>query len=268
MTDDRRSGSPLPRKVRPIKAASTSAAAEHVTDIFSESMAHALVPITGADRVYEAVYQAILDRRLSPGERLREQELAEQFKVSRTLVRQALQRLAQEQVIELLHNRGARVPFPSLEDADSVFEARRVLECEVARQLAGRLSAEQLQTLQDLAACEAEADRQGEHALATRLSGEFHQAMARMHGNPVLTRWLNGLLPTTSLLMSRFKRQGGQVCVAHRHVDLIAALQKNSASAGAEMRKHLNELERSLTAPTEPRRQLRDVFQAYRDSPE
>jgi DNA-binding GntR family transcriptional regulator len=168
----------------------------------------------------------------------------------------------------LLHNRGARVPIPSLEDAGSVFDARRVVECEVARQLAGRLTAEQLQTLQDLATCEVEADRQGKHALAVRLSGEFHQAMARMHGNPVLTRWLNGLLPTTSLLMSHFKRQGGQVCVAHRHVDLIAALQKNAAAAGAEMRKHLNELEQSLTAPTTPRRQLRDVFQAYRDSPE
>jgi DNA-binding GntR family transcriptional regulator len=92
--------------------------------------------------------------------------------------------------------------------------------------------------------------------------------MADMHGNPVMARWLNGLLPTTSLLMSRFKREGGQVCVAHRHVDLIAALQKSPAAAGAEMRKHLNELEQSLTAPTTPRRQLRDVFQAYRDSPD
>jgi DNA-binding GntR family transcriptional regulator len=143
-----------------------------------------------------------------------------------------------------------------------------VVECEVAKQLAGRLSAEQLQTLQDLADGETEADRMGEHALAIRLSGEFHQAMADMHGNPVMARWLNGLLPTTSLLMSRFKRQGGQVCVAHRHVDLISALQKSPAAAGAEMRKHLNELEQSLTAPTAPRRQLRDVFQAYRDSPE
>jgi len=137
------------------------------------------VQITGADRVYEAIYQAVLERRLSPGERLREQELAEQFNVSRTLVRQALQRLAQEQVIELLHNRGARVPIPSLEDAGSVFDARRVVECEVARQLAGRLSDEQLQTLQTLATSEAQADRQGEHALAIRLSGEFHQAMAQ-----------------------------------------------------------------------------------------
>ena len=265
MTDERRMVVPLSRKTKPDQSSTGLEAAPVLSSV---PQARAGVPSTGADRVYEAIYQAVLERRLSPGERLREQELAEQFNVSRTLVRQALQRLAQAQVIELLHNRGARVPIPSLEDAGSVFDARRVVECEVAKQLAGRLSAEQLKTLQDLAASETEADRQGEHAQAIRLSGEFHQAMAQMHGNPVLTRWLNGLLPTTSLLMSRFKRQGGQVCVAHRHVDLIAALQKNPAAAGAEMRKHLNELEQSLTDPTAPRRQLRDVFQAYRDSPE
>lgn len=269
MTDESQLGLPVPPKTSPDPTDPPSAWVGNVGDDSGLLQGTgAEVHVTGADRVYEAIYQAVLERRLSPGERLREQELAEQFNVSRTLVRQALQRLAQEQVIELLHNRGARVPIPSLEDAGSVFDARRVVECEVARQLAGRLSAEQLQTLQELVTSEAEADRLGEHEQAIRLSGEFHQAMARMHGNPVLARWLNGLLPTTSLLMARFKRQGGQVCVAHRHVDLVAALQKNPAAAAAEMRRHLNELEQSLTAPTAPRRRLRDVFQVYREKSE
>lgn len=269
MTDESRSGVPLALKVSADLPGQTPALVSAFAEMSNASHdSNAVLHVTGADRVYNAIYHAVLERRLSPGERLREQELAQQFNVSRTLVRQALQRLAQEQVIELLHNRGARVPIPSLEDAGSVFDARRVLECEVARRLAGRLTAEQLQTLQHLAFSEAEADSQGLGAEAIRLSGEFHQALARMHGNPVLTRWLDGLLPTTSLLMSRFKRQGVQVCVAHRHVDLIAALQKNAAAAGAEMRKHLNELEQSLTETTAPRRQLRDVFHAYRDSPD
>ena len=72
---------------------------------------------TATDRVYEAIYLAVLEHRLAPGEWLREAELATEFKVSRTVVRQALQRRAQDQVIELRHNRGARVPLPSLEDA-------------------------------------------------------------------------------------------------------------------------------------------------------
>ncbi len=222
---------------------------------------------TVTDRVYDAIYRAVLEHRLAPGEWLREAEMATEFKVSRTVVRQALQRLAQDQVIELRHNRGARVPLPSLEDAVHVFEARRIVECEVARRLGGRLSSDQLAELRAIAQAEQAADQRGDRAEAIRLSGDFHHALTRMHGNPVFGRLLNGLLPTTSLLMARFKVDGGQVCVAHRHADVIEALLRGSAPAAAEMRKHLVELERSLVDTPVRDRRLRDAFAAYRESP-
>ena len=100
-----------------------------------------------ADRDYDAIYAAVLDHRLMPGSRLREEELAQAFAVSRTLVRQALHKLAQDGVITLRHNRGAMVPEPTRRDGEHVFDARRVVECEVARCLAGKLSAEQLAAL-------------------------------------------------------------------------------------------------------------------------
>jgi len=219
---------------------------------------------TATDRVYQAVYRAVMEHRLEPGQRLREEAMAAEFGVSRTVVRQALQRLAQDQVIELLHNRGARVPEPGEADARHVFEARRMVECEVARRLGGRLSPAQVAELEALAHDEAEADRRGDRPEAIRLSGEFHNALARMHGNPVYVRLLSGLMPTTSLLMAHFKRHGGQVCVSHRHIDLIGALRQGAAPAAAEMRKHLVELERSLTGPV---RRRRAAFEAYRDTP-
>lgn len=222
---------------------------------------------TATDRVYDAVYRAVMEHRLAPGQRLREAEMATELGVSRTVVRQALQRLAQVHVIELMHNRGARVALPSLEDAGYVFEARRMVECEVARKLGGGLSEAQVQELQQLAQAEGEADRRDDRAEAIRLSGEFHTVLARMYGNPVYQRLLSGLLPTTSLLMARFKLHGGQVCVAHRHTDLITALLKGGGAAATEMRKHLVELEQSLTKPpSEPQRRLRDAFASYRDT--
>lgn len=223
-------------------------------------------PATATDRVYQAIHRAILEHRLAPGTRLPEADVAAQFEVSRTVVRQALQRLAQDQVIELSHNRGARVPLPDLDDARHVFDARRVVECEVARRLGGQLDPAQLAQLRALAEAEVQADRAGDAALAIRLSGEFHQALARMHGNPVFVRLLGGLLPTSSLLMARFKARGGEVCVAHRHVDLIAALERGSGAAALEMRRHLNELEQSLTDTPAGRTPLRDVFAGYRDT--
>jgi len=220
---------------------------------------------TATDRVYNGIYRAIVEHRLAPGARLREEELAESFAVSRTVVRQALQRLAQDQIIELRHNRGAQVPQPGLEDAAPVFDARRVVECEIARRLGGRLTPTQLAELRALVEGEAAAEARGDSAAAIGLSGEFHRALARLAGNPVFMRMLDELLPTTSLLMALYKRPGHPACVAHRHQEMLAALeQAGAAGSAAEMRRHLDELERSLTPQPGPAAPLRDVFAPYR----
>ena len=203
---------------------------------------------TATQRVYDGIYAAILERRLAPGAWLRETELALSFAVSRTVVRQALHRLAQDQVIEQHHNRGARVPEPQRELARHVFDARRVIECEVARQLACRLAPSQINRLRGLVAAEAKALARGKRPDAIRLSGEFHSALAQMSGNPVFVRLIEGLLPTTSLLMALYQTDGHPGCVAHRHVELIEALQDSSARAATEMRRHLRELELSISA--------------------
>jgi DNA-binding GntR family transcriptional regulator len=223
-------------------------------------------PATATQRVYDGIYAAILEHRLSPGMRLREEELAASFAVSRTVVRQALHRLAQDQVIELHHNRGAQVPQPSLDEAAHVFDARRVVECEIARRLAGRLSPEQLLQLREVVQAEAAADARGDRPAAIRLSGQFHRTLAQMCGNPVFVRLLDELLPTTSILMALYQSPGQPACVAHRHTELLDALVATGAGGAAEMRRHLQELERSLTRSGSVKApQLRDVFAAYRD---
>lgn len=220
---------------------------------------------TATERVYAGIYRAMIERRLQPGAWLREEEVAETFGVSRTVVRQALQRLAQVHLVELQHNRGARVAQPSHSEAAHVFEARRVVECEIARRVGGRLGAPELAELRALIGAEAAADARGDAASAVRISGDFHATLARLHGNPLFCRLLDTLLPTTSLLMASFKTGGGPPCVAHRHAELLEALQANGAAAAAEMRRHLKELERSLTGPQSPPTPLRDVFAAYRE---
>lgn len=223
-------------------------------------------PATATQRVYDGIYQAIVEHRLGPGARLREEELAASFAVSRTVVRQALHRLAQDQVVVLEHNRGAQVPQPLPADAAPVFDARRVVEGEIARRLAGRLDAAQRAELRALVLAEGEADARGDAAAAIRLSGEFHRALARLAGNPVFVRLIDELLPTTSLLLALYRQPGQPACVAHRHEELIAALEgERPARAAAEMRRHLDELERSLTPRRGTAPALRDLFAAYRE---
>jgi DNA-binding GntR family transcriptional regulator len=217
--------------------------------------------VTATQRVYDGIWQAIVERRLAPGTRLREAELARGFAVSRTLVRQALHRLAQDQVVELQHNLGARVPQPPLAQAAHVFDARRVVECDIARRLAGRLPRAAQARLRRLVRDEAAAHRRGDGPAAVRLSGQFHAELAVLAGNPVFVRLLNELLPTSSLLMALYLPPHQPACVAHRHADLLALLCAGSpAQAAAEMRRHLDELETALTDGLP-----RDLFAAYRE---
>jgi DNA-binding GntR family transcriptional regulator len=223
-------------------------------------------PVSAADRVYDAIYAAVIDHRLVPGSRLREEELAQAFAVSRTLVRQALHKLAQDGVILLRPNKGAVVPEPTRRDGEHVFDARRVVECEVARRLAGKLGVEQLAALRKLVEAEDRATRSQNKQEAIRLSGEFHLRLAQMSGNPIFVRLLEELLPTTSLLMALYKAPGEPMCVAHSHRQLLATLTAaTGASAATEMRRHLNEIERSLSQPAaRTAAPLRDVFKAYK----
>ena len=220
-----------------------------------------------ADRVYDAIYAAVIDHRLAPGTRLREEELAETFAVSRTLVRQALHKLAQDGVIVLRPNRGAQVPEPTRRDGEHVFDARRVVECEVARRLVGKLSTEQVAELKQLVEAEARATKSQNKQEAIRLSGEFHLKLAQMSGNPIFVRLLEELLPTTSLLMALYKAPGEPMCVAHSHRTLLQVIAKGGTgtAAGTEMKRHLNEIERSLSQPAARTvAPLRDVFKSYR----
>ena len=72
--------------------------------------------------------EVILRGELPAGARLGEVELAERFGVSRTPVREALSRLAAEGLVEIQRNRGARVASWSVEELESVFELRGLLE--------------------------------------------------------------------------------------------------------------------------------------------
>ncbi len=225
-----------------------------------------MVADRASDTIYDAIYAAVIDHRLVPGSRLREEELAQAFRVSRTLVRQALHKLAQDGVIVLRPNRGAQVPEPTRRDGEHVFDARRVVECEVVRRLAGRLNAEQLAELRQIVDAEAHATRSQNKQEAIRLSGAFHLRLAQLSGNPIFVRLLEELLPTTSLLMALYKAPGEPMCVAHSHLHLLGVIGQGGAGAAAEMRQHLNEIEKSLAPVAEKgSAPLKDVFKGYRE---
>jgi DNA-binding GntR family transcriptional regulator len=83
--------------------------------------AHAAAATT-PQRISQAMTTAIVERRLMPGTKLVEQQIADIFQVSRTVVRQALNQLASDRLVALSPARGAFVCTPSVQVARRVFE--------------------------------------------------------------------------------------------------------------------------------------------------
>src|SRR5262245_10633188 len=95
-------------------------------------------------QVYRTLRRAILDQGLKPGTKLPEDAIGERLGVSRTVVRDALARLGAEGLVELKHNRGAAVAYPTLDEARNVFSVRRAMERLVVEELAGKLTTAQI----------------------------------------------------------------------------------------------------------------------------
>ncbi len=90
-----------------------------------------------SDVATELLRNAILDGRLAPGQRLKEEELARSLGISRTPVREALVMLEAEGLIDAAPNRGAIVRSHSAEELDDLYQLRALLEGHAARRAAG-----------------------------------------------------------------------------------------------------------------------------------
>jgi len=80
------------------------------------------------DAIHQRVWLAIVEHRLPPGTKLGEERLAKAFGVSRTQIRQVIERLAHDSIVTVHANRGAFVSSPTVEEAREVFVARRLIE--------------------------------------------------------------------------------------------------------------------------------------------
>lgn len=192
-----------------------------------------------SELICAALRSAILERALLPGMKLPEDSLGERFGTSRTIVRQALERLAAEGLVELRHNRGAAVASPSLEEARDLFELRNQVEDMVVARLASGLSAEQVAALEAHIAKE-EAAQSGPEPISIRLATEFHILMAELTGSPVLVRYVNEIAYRCGLTLSQFSRPHSTACGIQEHRDILAVLQSGDVARARQIaRDHL-----------------------------
>jgi len=203
--------------------------------------------------IAESLSQAIHEHRLAPGTKLGEDDLAEIYGVSRTIVRTALQSLAHQHVVEIARNRGAFVAQPSLIEAHEVFEARELLEPRTARTAAAKSTSDDIEMLTSHIMQEHQALAAGDRGRALYLSGKFHIEIARIAGQATIADMINTLIARSSLIIALYWRRESALCESSAHHSLIKAIADHDGTRAEElMQSHLVDLHSALNLSEAP----------------
>ena len=157
-------------------------------------------PLTVAESVYQKLRDHIIFGAFKPGQRLAEEQLAEQMGVSRTPVREALLRLEQEGLIQMLPRQGAIVRRLSLEEARQVYEVRALLEGLAARLAVQHLTPQALAALREALDASFEVMEQQDTRSLVIHNNHFHDLIVDTSRNVVLKKILNLLRTQVNLL--------------------------------------------------------------------
>lgn len=207
------------------------------------------------ERIYRAVVDAVMSQRLPPGTRLGEVEFGALYDVSRTTVRQALQRLAHDHIVELRPNRGAVVASPTPREARDVFAARRTLERDIVPLVIRNATPAALRSLRAALEREDAARAKGDRPAWIRRGGEFHLLLAELGGNAVLLRFLHELVSRCSLIVALYDNPNVPISARDDHRMLLALIeQKALAPAVALIDRHLLDMEARLQLGTPHRK--------------
>jgi DNA-binding GntR family transcriptional regulator len=193
-----------------------------------------------ADDVYDRLMAAILDGRIQPGDRLIQDKLAGDLRVSRTPVREALLRLEKEGAVELAPVRGYLVTRPSRGELAQLYEAREAVEGHAAR-LASVAGPEVLQRVTEALTAGGRPTNVVEAFHANRL---VHRRIVEATGNRVLTDLFDAVWNRTSALRL-FAEVSQRIQpeiddVASSHHELLQALRSADPDVAAKaMTEHI-----------------------------
>jgi DNA-binding GntR family transcriptional regulator len=212
---------------------------------------HALPPGSLVDAAYEQIRRRILDNTWPPGHRALEQEVALALGMSRTPVREALGRLRNDGLVEVIPRHGMRVLPVSPTDMREIYEILSALECMAAELLARRLPGEdQLKPLVDATQAMDKALKADDLDAWAAADERFHRALIDAAGNrqlqvTVLNYWDRAHRARMFTLTLRPK----PVNSTKEHMQLVERLRAGDVAGATQVnRSHRERASRELLA--------------------
>ena len=194
------------------------------------------------DRVVERLEQLILGGRYQPGEKLREQVLAEELGVSRGPLREAIRTLEGRRLLERTPRAGVRVVGVSPSDLEQILVAREALEGMAARQAAENMTGAEVNALrQTVSALQSHPEDAPGAVFSAGPDNDFHRLIAKGSRN----RWLENLLVKDVYSLLRLyrvqaaRRPDVTDSIAEHHAIINRIHARDGEGAEAAMRLHL-----------------------------
>lgn len=188
-----------------------------------------------ADRAYEQLKSMAVSYRLRPGERLAEVELARQLKVSRTPIREALNRLFTEGFLTFTPNRGFQARMLDAKEIFDLYEVRRTLEAGSARHAAERATDEEIEELaRFLERSRAVPDDTSVLELVS-LDEQFHEWVARLSRNTEILHILQNINERIRFCRWIDMEHGRRANTQREHADVLGALRARDAELSARV---------------------------------
>lgn len=206
------------------------------------------------DVAYRAIREHIV-KNYVPGQPLGQQELADRLGISKTPVRDALRRLAEEGLARHVPNRGYWMVELAEQDIKEIYEVREALEGMAARLAALKMAPDELTLLQDMFVSVREDGVEADENLMEEIGDQLHQAILGSAGNGRIARVLsliNGQLEIIKMMGRAMVTEApptGRLAF-EEHLEILRALiERNPDSSEQAMRRHLrNSKVRMLTS--------------------
>jgi DNA-binding GntR family transcriptional regulator len=200
-----------------------------------------LIPGSLPDRIYGILKQQILTCAIMPGTRLTEMDLCGDLGVSRTPLREALNRLGHEGLLQVRPNRGYRVMPVTVTHFQHLGELRRAVEPQVAALAAAKALPEDLALMRDAADLQYEPGNRDSLVAYCRQNCVFHLAIARSTGNPLLSEIVMSALDKHQqpAYMGLLGRMSAKEPTGEHHAIVDAIQAGNSDLARALMDHHI-----------------------------
>lgn len=195
------------------------------------------------ESLFDQIGNTLLEHRAFRDNPLTEELLATRFGMSRTPIRTALLELEMQHIIVRKQRKGLYLRTPSRREIDELFRVRAVLEELAARTVAETAEQPSILELREIALAHLCAHEEGRHLDAMQLDAQFHQKVAMLADNQVLTRILKSFaISQRAWLLFQTPREAPPRTLnkANSHVSIADRLVDHDAlGAGSRMKRHI-----------------------------